>query len=194
SPKLRSRQNKDRLKGGVEMLRKANAQELGQTDINIGIAGKIEINLKQEQHGAKPSKIRAVRRDVKNIIDDRSEAVRQHHLFYKTQDDKTEAEDQQAMPPRLVVEDSLYLRKRLIGPNDWSGNQLRKKRFEQEEFGERACRPVATAYDVDVIGQSLKTIERDAERECDVNEAAGRAGFPEQHVAVFEVPDEPEGD
>src|SRR5260370_33061651 len=98
------------------------------------------------------------------------------------------------MPPRLVVEDSLYLRKRLIGPNYWSGNQLRKKRFEQEEFGERACRPVATAYDVDVIGQSLKTIERDAERECDVNEAAGRAGFPEQHVALFEVPDQPDVD
>src|SRR5260370_7578610 len=129
------------------MPRKENAQEDGRTDGISGIAGKMEINLKQEQHGAKPSKIRAVRRDVKNIIDDGSEAVRQHHLFYKTQDDKAEAEDQQAMPPPLVVEDSLYLRKRLIGPNDGSGNQLRKKPFEQEEFREPPCRPVATPSD-----------------------------------------------
>src|SRR5262245_13225435 len=98
------------------------------------------------------------------------------------------------MPPPLVVEDSLYLRQRLIGPNDGSGNQLREKRLEQEEFAERACRSVATAYDVDVVGQSLKTVERDAERECDVDEATGRARFPEQHVAVFEVSDQPDVD
>src|SRR5262249_30701749 len=141
-----------------------------------------------------PSKIRAVRWSIKNIVDDRSEAVRQHHLFYKTQHDKTEAEDEQPMPPPLVVEDSLYLRKRLIGSNDGSGNQLRKKCFEQEEFAERACRSVATAYDVDVVGQSLKTVERDAERKCDVNVAAARARLSEQHVSIFKVSDQPDVD
>src|SRR5262249_57075035 len=98
------------------------------------------------------------------------------------------------MPPPLVIEDSLYLRERLIGPNDGSGNQLRKKRFEQEELAERTCRSVATAHDVDVIGQSLKTVERDAEREREVDVAASWARFLKQHVSVFEVSDQPDVD
>src|SRR5262249_24380946 len=183
-----------RQKWRCEIPRKAHAQEIGRTDCNIGIAGEIEIDLKQEQHGTKPSKIGAVWSDVKNIVDDRSETVRQHHLFHKTQDDKTESEDEQPMPPPLVIEDSLYLRERLIGPNDGSGNQLREERLEQEELEERACWSAATAHDIDVIGQRLKTVERDAEWKCKVNVAASWARFPQQHVSVFEVPDQPDID
>src|SRR5439155_22911275 len=100
----------------------------------------------------KPSKIGGVWSDIKDIVDNRSEAIRQHHLFHKTQDDETEPEDEQPMPPPLAIEDSLNLRERLIGPDDGSGNQLRKKRLEQEELAERACWPTATADDVNVIG------------------------------------------
>src|SRR5262249_10756021 len=108
--------------------------------------------------------------------------------FHKAQHDKTEPEHEQPMPPPLVIEDSLYLRERLIGPNDGSGNQLRKKRFEQEELAERTCWSVATAYDVDVIGQSLKTVERDAERECEVDVAASWPLSTRECVSVLRVP------
>src|SRR5262249_41510361 len=183
-----------RQKWRCEIPRKAHAQEIGRTDCNIGITGEIEIDLKGEQHGTKPSKIGAVWSDIKNIVDDRSETVRQHYLFHKAQDDKTEPEHEQPMPAPLVIEDSLYLRERLIGPNNGSGNQLREKRFEQEELAERACWSVATSYDVDVIGQSLKTVERDAGRECEVDIAASWARFPKEHVSVFKVPDQPDVD
>src|SRR5215472_9778610 len=183
-----------RQKGRCKILGKADPQEIGRTDRNIGIAGEIEIDLKGEQHGTKPSKIGAVWSDIEDIVDDGGKTVRQHHLFHKAQHDKTEPEHEQPMPPPLVIEDSLYLRERLIGPNDGSGNQLRKKRFEEEELAERTCWSVATAYDIDVIGQRLKTVERDAERQCKINIAARWARFPEQHVSVFEVPDQPDID
>src|SRR5262245_45393535 len=96
------------------------------------------------------------------------------------------------MPPPLVIEDSLYLRKRLVGADNGAGNQLRKKCLEQKKLGKRACWPVPATHDVDVIGQSLKTVKRNAKRERGVDKTAGHTRLPKEHVSVFEVADQPD--
>src|SRR5262249_43531945 len=181
-------------KGSRKISRKSYPQQIGRSDGDIRITGEIKIDLKHEQHGAEPSKIGAARSGIKNVVDDGSEAVRQRHLLHQPQHDEPEPEHEQPMSPPFVVEDTLDLRQRLIGPDDRAGNQLRKEHLEQQELGERACRRVPAAHDVDVVGQGLKAVEGDAERQRRIDKTAGYVDVPKQHVAVLEVPDEADVD
>src|SRR5262249_57858690 len=131
--------------GRRKISRQPNSEEIGRADRNIGVAGKVEIDLEGEQHGAEPCKICAVGPDEKNVIDHRSEAVRQHHFLGQPQCNETEPEGEQPVASPVAAEQPADLRQRLMRTDDGSGDELRKERLEQEKFAERLRLVAATS-------------------------------------------------
>src|SRR6266851_1691613 len=193
-PALPELRNTGGQEGRREIPRESNSEQISRADRNIGIARKIEIDLEGEQYGAEPCPICAIWLSEKNFIDDRSEAVRQHHFLCQPQGDETKPEGEQPVASPMAAEQPAELRQRLLGTDDGSGDELRKESLEQEKFAERLCWFAATLRDIDMVGQGLETVEGDAEGQRGIEIAAGLAHFAKQEISIFEISDQPDID
>ena len=163
----------DRLVGGVEVDRQADAEHPAEADRHVGIAGEVEVQL--EGVGQRPAPGLEQGRFVATVgggehrrgVD--RDAVGQDHLL-----EQPDGEDRQA--DREVVQiDPIgavlgELRDHLAVVNDRPGDQLRKEGHEQGVVDEALVTDLA-AIGVDQIGDLLEGEERDRQRQHDVVDA-----------------------
>ena len=90
------------------------------------------------------------------------------------------------------------LRKKIARAHDRSGDQLREKGNRQDEIAQRSGRLQHAAINVERVGERMKRVERDADRQKDiemrrlVDDADARQEpleIFEQEVSVFEKPE-----
>ena len=166
--------------GQAEILRVFEAEDAAHADGHIGIAGKIEIDLKGIEHDAEPG--RGGRRRggaaVQDLRGDLARGVSQQDLF-----GKADAEAGRAVECVSGVKAARVDLPGDVGiADDRPGDELREERDVEQKFCKRPLRRDIPAPDVDRVGKRLEGIKRDADGQRDDRHGDRRA---EQRVQVF---------
>ena len=144
----------ERAVGKVKIVFDLNAKEAGEPDGNIGIPGKVIINLQHIKEGASPCSgcINAICCAALNICHHRPEGIRQNQFFCHADDDAVNASDHLSGIGNFPVKLSLKFLPQLDGTRAYLGEKGEVKGRVQEA----SWRGVA-AISVRQIGNSGKS-------------------------------------
>jgi len=159
--------------GLAEVQHEMKPKQLGGAPGKITVSAEIAVNLPGESIDADESrkKIRS-QPSVKGEVGEVSTTVGDHRLAKKSRNDQHAAIKE---CPLLKSSWSLYLRKKVRGPLDRAGDQMRKKRDKQAIVYERPGWLKFSFINIDDIGHLLEGVERDS---------GGQDNFQEKHGNV----------
>ena len=157
--------------GRVEILQEAEAQHAAQADGHVGIAGKIEIQLQEEQCRRQPAGKEGHLRRQGQGLQHLPAQVRQQHLFPEAQGEAEEALPQ-ALLRHLPMRDGL---RHVAVADDGAGDELGEQgHIQQQPQGVPLQGRLAPVH-VHGIGDDLEGIEGDADGELGLGHAIGKA-------------------
>ena len=108
-----------------EVFVKMEAKYASETDCNVGISRKIEVDLKSVDSCTEPCSNKAGFRNItQSTINDKAELISYENLFGKSQNEPVEAVCKVGNSSFSVID---FLFDSAVA-NDWSCNKLRKKR------------------------------------------------------------------
>src|SRR5205814_8515475 len=151
----------------TEIILQMKAKAESRADGACRVAGEIEEYLAGECHNTQPG----IQRDERTSIN--KDAIRRtgkhrvgEHDFFE----QAKSHEQQS-PQKLACAQTRRpdkLRKKIAGPNNWPGNQLRKKRNGQDEIAQRPCRLQNAAINVERVRERMERVKGNADRQKNV--------------------------
>ena len=157
----------------VEVLGQAEAEQVAQANCHVAVAGKVEVQLigiaQQAQPRADRGQLRVPR---EGRIDDGRDRIREEDLLDHADHEKRPADISVGRPVGTV--DALDILLDLPEANDGAGDELGKQRDVRREFEEVARRRNHAPVPIDHIGDRMERVERDADREHDIEKRQHR--------------------
>ncbi len=150
----------------MEVDHQIDTHALGESPGNTGVTGEVSEYLECESVGG--DEIVTARQSLFAVdgVDGNCKVVSHIDLVEEAHDDQSHA--LQSLVWRGVLENG-QLGEKMVRPLDWTGNQLRKKRYEVCKIQDRIRRLRYPSIDVDRVRHRLKRVEGDAHRKDDID-------------------------
>ena len=157
----------DRGIGEPEIILQMKSKAQCRADRADGVAREIEKDLARKCHHTRPR----IERDQRTAItEDRvrrpgEKCVGEHDFLEKAQGHQEQSPEETAL---LRLGRRLELRQEITRTHDRTGDELREKRDREHEIAQRARRLQDPAINVEGVGERMKGVERDADREKEI--------------------------
>ena len=186
-----------RAVGSVEVQGEAESQEQGDANGHVAVAGEVAVNLKRVAVDTQQVLHTAVER---GIVEDAVDEVQRDIVADDGFLEQAHGNEADAPGKHVVgnLQRAAYLRGKVAGTDDGSGDELREERHVERIVEQRRQRLQVTPVDVDDVAHRLEGEKRYAHRQEDVVglEIAAHHLLPHaaEEIGVLEIAQQPQVD
>ncbi len=180
----------------VEVARELDPEERAEPLGHRRVAREVAVDLDQEER--RPQADRARPESLgrfEHAIDYHRHVVRHDYFLEQAQEEQLDAPEDLLLPHRI---DALELREELLRPEDRPRDEVRKEGHVERVLEEVVAGRDLPPIDVDHVGHRLERVERDPERDDELQVEGGRVDprnegdVVQEEVSVLEVNENPE--